>query len=114
MYPHQVERLTAVVERRGFAALVATTPVNIAYLTGFRSLTQEVYGTGQLAVWSPRGSALVVPGPGALPLRGLAGGAPFEGRAEPVLPAHPRPGRPAGRGLDHRVVREPRAVVTLG
>jgi len=61
VYPHQVERLTAVVERRGFAALVATTPVNIAYLTGFRSLTQEVYGTGQLAVWSPRGSALVVP-----------------------------------------------------
>ena len=33
----------------------------------------------------------VVPGPGAMPLRGLGGGAPFEGRAEPGLPAHPRP-----------------------
>lgn len=61
MYPHQVERLTAVLERRGLAALVATQPVNIAYVTGFRSLTQEVYGTGQLAVFGPRGTALVVP-----------------------------------------------------
>ena len=61
MYPHQADRLSAVLERRGLAALVATMPVNIAYVTGFRSLTQEVYATRQLAVFTARGTALVVP-----------------------------------------------------
>ena len=61
MYPHQVERLNASLKARGFAAVVATTPANIAYVTGFRSMTQEVYGTGQLAVFAPGGTALVVP-----------------------------------------------------
>jgi len=61
MYPHQLERLTGVLESAGLDALVATTPANIAYVTGFRSLVQEVYGTGQLAVFTRRGTALVVP-----------------------------------------------------
>jgi Xaa-Pro aminopeptidase len=38
VYPHQAERLTAALEREGLAALVATTPGNLAYVTGFRSL----------------------------------------------------------------------------
>lgn len=33
----------------------------------------------------------VVPGPGATPLRGLGGSAPFESGSELFLPAHPRP-----------------------
>jgi Xaa-Pro aminopeptidase len=61
MYPHQLERLTGVLDQAGLEALVATTPANIDYVTGFRSLTQEVYGTRQTAVFTRRGTALVVP-----------------------------------------------------
>ncbi len=61
MYPHQLERLTGVLDQAGLEALVASTPANIAYLTGFRSLTQEIYLTRQTAVFTRRGTALVVP-----------------------------------------------------
>lgn len=63
MYPHQADRLTAALESAGAAALVATTPENVRYVTGFASLVQrlckrtEIYG-----VFTPRGTALVVPG----------------------------------------------------
>ena len=61
MYPHQAERLTAALEAAGVEALVATSPANVAYVTGFTSLARTVYGTPELAVFSPRGTALVVP-----------------------------------------------------
>ncbi len=62
MYPHQAERLTAVLEREGLEALVATAPENIAYVTGFRSLSQALYRrTPFFAVFARRGTALVVP-----------------------------------------------------
>ena len=61
MYPHQAERLTRTLESRGLAALVATSVENVAYVTGFRSLTKEVYRTPSFAVFAPRGTALVVP-----------------------------------------------------
>jgi Xaa-Pro aminopeptidase len=61
VYPHQLERLSAVLEREGLAALVATTPANMRYLTGFRSLIGRGPHAPRLAVFAPRGTALVVP-----------------------------------------------------
>lgn len=62
MYPHQAERLTEVLTREGLEALIATTPANIAYVTGFRSLSQALYrATPLFAIFTRRGTALVVP-----------------------------------------------------
>lgn len=61
MYPHQIDRLTATLEREGFAALIGTTAENVFYMTGFRSLNHGIFRAQQFAVWTPRGTALVVP-----------------------------------------------------
>jgi Xaa-Pro aminopeptidase len=62
MYPHQLERLTAALAASGAAALVGTTEANVAYLTGFRSISREVYpDAAVLAVAAPSGVALVIP-----------------------------------------------------
>jgi Xaa-Pro dipeptidase len=62
MYPHQAERLTAVLERDGLEALVATSPENVAYMTGFRSLSQAIYRrTPLFAIFTRRDTALVLP-----------------------------------------------------
>jgi Xaa-Pro aminopeptidase len=62
VYPHQLDRLTGVLERGGLDALVGSTPADVAYVTGFRSLSQAVYPSTLLfAVFSRRGTALVVP-----------------------------------------------------
>lgn len=61
MYPHQIERLTAALETAGGEALVAATVANVAYVTGFRSLTHAVLGTPHFGVFTRRGTALVVP-----------------------------------------------------
>ena len=61
MYPHQAERLNEVLEREKLEALIATTPENVAYVTGFYSMTQEIYRTRQFGVFSRHGTALVVP-----------------------------------------------------
>ncbi len=61
MYPHQLDRVTATLEREGLRALVGTTAENVFYLTGFRSVNHGVFRTPQFAVWTPRGTALVVP-----------------------------------------------------
>lgn len=61
MYPHQLDRLTGTLEREGLSALVGTTAENVFYLTGFRSVNHAVFRTGQFAIWTPRGTALVVP-----------------------------------------------------
>jgi Xaa-Pro aminopeptidase len=62
MYPHQVERLTGALERGGFDAVVAASPANVAYVTGFRSLFRAVYPATEIyAVVSRTGTALVVP-----------------------------------------------------
>lgn len=62
MYPHQTDRLNQVLERESLEALVATAPENIAYVTGFRSLSQAIYRrTPLFAIFTRRGSALVVP-----------------------------------------------------
>jgi Xaa-Pro dipeptidase len=68
VYPHQIERLNAVLEREKLAALVATTAANVQYLTGFRSLTEAAFHTPHFAVFTPGGTALVVPGADAAPI----------------------------------------------
>jgi Xaa-Pro aminopeptidase len=61
VYPHQTERLTEALEREGLAALVATTPANVLYVTGFESVLHAAFGTPQFAVFGRSGVALVVP-----------------------------------------------------
>ena len=61
MYPHQLDRLTATLDREGLKALIGTTAENVFYMTGFRSLNHGIFRTSQFAVWTPRGTALVVP-----------------------------------------------------
>jgi Xaa-Pro dipeptidase len=62
VYPHQAERLTAALERGGLDALVAASPENVAYVTGFWSLSRTVYpATESYAVVTRSGTALVVP-----------------------------------------------------
>jgi Xaa-Pro aminopeptidase len=67
MYPHQAERLSAALEHGGLAALVAASPANVAYLTGFWSVTRTIDPTTEIyAVMAPGGTALVVPAMEAL------------------------------------------------
>ena len=61
MYPHQAERLDAALEQAGVDALVVSAPADVAYLTGFWSLSQEVYDAELLGVYSKAGTALVIP-----------------------------------------------------
>ena len=59
MYPHQIERLTAALEREGLAAVVATSAANVFYMTELQSRRDEV--TERFAVWAPGREALVTP-----------------------------------------------------
>jgi Xaa-Pro aminopeptidase len=62
VYPHQAERLTAALEAGGLDALVACSPANVAYVTGFWSLARAVQpATEVYAVVARGGTALVVP-----------------------------------------------------
>src|SRR5207247_8811869 len=62
VYPHQAERLTTALEHDDLAALVATTPANLFYVSGYRSPAPAVDRTTELfAVFAPHGTALVVP-----------------------------------------------------
>lgn len=62
MYPHQAERLDAALARLRVEALVASSPANVAYITGFHSLSREVYAATEIfAVYARTGTALVIP-----------------------------------------------------
>lgn len=62
MYPHQTERLDGALARLDVQAIVAVSPANVAYLTGFRSLAREVDpATAVFAVYARGGTALVIP-----------------------------------------------------
>jgi Xaa-Pro dipeptidase len=62
VYPHQAERLGAALERERLDALVAAAPANVAYVTGFWSLTRAVSPATEIyAVVAAGGTALVVP-----------------------------------------------------
>ena len=62
MYPHQAERLTAALQADRLDALVAASPANVAYVTGFWSVARAVDPATEIyAVVGPGGTALVVP-----------------------------------------------------
>jgi Xaa-Pro dipeptidase len=61
MYPHQAERLCDALDRAGLAALVGTSPANLAYIAGFRRQLERSFGSHQFAVFTPRATALVLP-----------------------------------------------------
>ena len=78
MYPHQAERLTAALQADRLDALVAASPANVAYVTGFWSVTRAVDPATEIyAVVGPGGTALVVPTIDALAVtEGDAAGGP--------------------------------------
>jgi Xaa-Pro dipeptidase len=62
VYPHQAERLAEARERVAADVLIASSPANVAYITGYWSLSRAVYpATEVYAVLAPAGIALVVP-----------------------------------------------------
>jgi Xaa-Pro dipeptidase len=61
MYPHQADRLTAALEAAGVEALVATSPANVAYVTGFRSAAPSFRPGEVFGVFTRHGTALVLP-----------------------------------------------------
>jgi Xaa-Pro aminopeptidase len=61
IYPHQAERLTQAIERDALGALVATSPENVAYLTGFRRVYDLMPPDPVLGVFTRGGVALIVP-----------------------------------------------------
>src|SRR5262250_3546824 len=61
MYPHQQERLDGALDTFGVDALVATSVADVAYLTGFWSVSRSVYPAEIAAVYSKAGTALVIP-----------------------------------------------------
>lgn len=61
MYPHQTDRLAEVLSRAGIGALVATAAENVAYVSGWMRLGSKGCDVGAYAIYSPRGTALVVP-----------------------------------------------------
>ena len=62
MDPHQRQRLLGVLEAEGLDALVATTPENLFYVTGFRSISHAIFRGAELyGVFTRGGTGLVVP-----------------------------------------------------
>src|SRR5437867_11909496 len=62
MDPHQPAHRVSVLEAEGLDALVATTPENLFYLTGFRSISHATFRGAELyGIVSRRGTGLVVP-----------------------------------------------------
>jgi len=61
VYPHQIERLTGVLLRAGLGALVATSPDNVLYLSGFSGCDEDVGDGRTFAVFTPGATALIVP-----------------------------------------------------
>lgn len=59
---HQRQRLLALLDAEGLDALVATTPENVFYATGFQSVEHPLFhGAEYYAVVTRQGSGLVVP-----------------------------------------------------
>jgi Xaa-Pro dipeptidase len=59
---HRRARLTQVLEREGLTALVATSPENVPYVTGFRSMAHTMFrGLELYGVFTRAGVGLVVP-----------------------------------------------------
>ena len=62
MDPHVKARLTRVLDAEGLDALVATTPENLLYVTGFRSVAHALFrGLELYGVFTRQGVGLVIP-----------------------------------------------------
>jgi Xaa-Pro aminopeptidase len=62
MDPHVKSRLTGVLDAEGLDALVASTPENLQYVTGFRSVAHALFrGLELYGVFTRRGVGLVIP-----------------------------------------------------
>ena len=62
MDPHQRQRLLGVLDAEGLDALVATTPENLFYVTGFRSISHAIFRGAELyGVFTRGGTGLVIP-----------------------------------------------------
>ena len=61
MYPHQSDRLTEALDRAKVDALVAASPANVAYVTGFRDPYGIVIPGAELGVFTRNGTALIAP-----------------------------------------------------
>jgi Xaa-Pro aminopeptidase len=62
MDSHHKARLTAVLDGEGLDAIVATSPVNLYYITGFRSVSHSLFhGLELYGVFTRQGVGLVVP-----------------------------------------------------
>ena len=62
MDPHVKARLTRVLDAEGLDALVATTPENLQYVTGFRSIAHALFrGLELYGVFTRQGVGLVIP-----------------------------------------------------
>src|SRR5262249_62027484 len=58
VYPHQAERLAEALDRGSLDALVAASPANVAYVSGFHRMGPD--GGPALAVFARQGTALLV------------------------------------------------------
>jgi Xaa-Pro dipeptidase len=62
MDPHVKSRLSRVLDAEGLDALIASTPENVQYLTGFRSIAHALFrGLELYAVFTRQGVGLVIP-----------------------------------------------------
>ena len=62
MDPHVKSRLTRVLDAEGLDALIASTPENLQYLTGFRSIAHALFrGLELYGVFTRQGVGLVIP-----------------------------------------------------
>src|SRR5947207_12581892 len=62
MDPHVKSRLTKVLDAEGLDALVASTPENLQYVTGFRSIAHALFrGLELYGVFTRQGVGLVIP-----------------------------------------------------
>ncbi len=62
MDPHVKSRLTRVLDAEGLDALVASTPENLQYVTGFRSIAHAIFrGLELYGVFTRQGVGLVIP-----------------------------------------------------
>jgi Xaa-Pro dipeptidase len=62
MDPHVKSRLTRVLDAEGLGALVASTPENLQYVTGFRSIAHAIFrGLELYGVFTREGVGLVIP-----------------------------------------------------
>ena len=62
MDPHVTSRLARVLEAEGLDALIASTPENLQYVTGFRSIAHALFrGLELYGVFTRQGVGLVIP-----------------------------------------------------